>query len=72
MSQAAKEEANTNLIALMHNSLPALLEAVEALEAIVAREQGIYDLPALVKYGELRRISHDVLRIATSALDKLK
>lgn len=61
-----------HLIALMHNNLPALLEAVEALEASKARASGEFDNTYLMKYGEMGTTSDDVVRITKSALEKLK
>lgn len=60
-------------IALAHNTMPLLLEAVEALEAIKARFDGVFDHPVLVKYGPLDvSMQRDMYRLADNALEKLK
>lgn len=55
--------ANARLIA----SAPELLSA---LNAIVARIQGDWDHPDLVRYGPLQLASHDCLEIARAAIAK--
>lgn len=55
--------ANARLIA----SAPELLSA---LNAIVARIQGDWDHPDLVRYGPLQLASHDCLEIARNAIAK--
>jgi hypothetical protein len=46
------------------------LTATEALEAIQARLQGVFDNPSLVKFGPLGGLHQDILSIAQSGLAK--
>ena len=44
---------------------------VIALQAILARAQGQWDHPALLKFGELHTLQSDVIRIAKHGLDNM-
>lgn len=55
------------------NNLPALLEAVEVLEAIQARINGEFDNPALERMGPLSAdMREDIRQWCDAALAKLK
>jgi hypothetical protein len=46
---------------------------IEALQAIMARAQGIYDSPALLRYGPLMpHRDDDIVRIAREALARVR
>jgi hypothetical protein len=68
----AAPESDAHLIALMHNMLPDLLEAVTVVEAIHARITGEYGNPALMLMGALESPSRDINRWCTDVLEKLK
>ena len=64
---------DANFIALAHNMMPQLLEAVEALKAVRARYEGEFDNPALMDRGALLTDPcEDMYQFAVSALENLK
>jgi hypothetical protein len=65
----ASEKARADELARRWNAHE---ELVEALEAMIARVEGEWDHPALVKYGPLRTMPEvDMAIIARAALEKL-
>ena len=72
MLAIAAPESDAHLIAMMHNALPDLLEAVTVVEAIHALVTGKYDNPALMSMGTLGSPSRDIHRWCTNVLEKLK
>lgn len=66
---AVRKKTNAEFIAISHNMMPALLGAVETLEAIRARLKGEFDHPALVKFGPLSVTrDDDILAMVDNAL----
>lgn len=64
-------QASVDNAVLLADSLPLLLGAVETLEAIRARLNGVYDHPALVKFGPLSVTrDDDILAMINKALDE--
>lgn len=60
-------------IALAHNLMPALLEAVDTLKAIRARINGEFDSPELVRMGPLLADTQsDVVHFCNVTLEKFK
>ena len=69
----AQKESNANFIALAHNLMPQLLEAVETLRAIRARYEGEFDNKALMDKGALLTDPcEDMYTFAKDYLEKLK
>lgn len=82
-----RKKENAHFVALAHNMMPTLLEiaddldsiimpallrAVETLEAIRARMNGEFDHPALIKYGPLSATrDDDILAMLNSALGEM-
>lgn len=65
--------ADAQFIALAHSLMPHLLGAVEALNTIKARYNGIWDDPGLLDFGPLSPgAGEDMFKIAHAALEKLK
>lgn len=66
-------QQDAEFAALAYNTMPALLGAVDTLEAIRARINGEFDHPALVKFGPLSCSStDDILSLIKNALGELQ